>query len=99
MSYYARALLHTPGGRASPRMNLQQRNNIHVQGDGPRTMVFAHGFGCDQNMWRFMAPVFADRFKVVTFDLVGSGKSDVASYDKKKYSSRSTQAFKGMPAM
>ncbi len=49
-------------------------------------MVFAHGFGCDQNMWRFMAPKFAERFRVVTFDLVGAGESDLAAYDKTKYS-------------
>jgi sigma-B regulation protein RsbQ len=68
-------------------MDLNKRNNIQVQGKGPQTMVFAHGFGCDQNMWRFMAPRFADRFKVVTFDLVGAGNSDLASYDKTKYAS------------
>jgi sigma-B regulation protein RsbQ len=60
-------------------MNLQQRNNIHVQGDGAQTMIFAHGFGCDQNMWRFMAPRFADRYRVVTLDLVGAGGSDICA--------------------
>jgi sigma-B regulation protein RsbQ len=68
-------------------MSIQQRNNVHVQGDGPATMVFAHGFGCDQNMWRFMAPRFARRFRVVTFDLVGSGGSDLSAYDRSKYAS------------
>jgi sigma-B regulation protein RsbQ len=68
-------------------MNLQQRNNIHVQGDGKQTMIFAHGFGCDQNMWRFMAPRFSDRFRVVTLDLVGAGGSDLSAYDRSKYSS------------
>jgi sigma-B regulation protein RsbQ len=68
-------------------MNLQQRNNIHVQGDGKQTMIFAHGFGCDQNMWRFMAPRFADRFRVVTLDLVGAGGSDLRAYDRSKYES------------
>lgn len=48
-------------------------------------MAFAHGFGCDQHMWRFMAPSFQDRYRVVTFDLVGSGHSDLLSYDKRKY--------------
>lgn len=67
------------------RMNPHQRNNIQVQGSGTQTMVFAHGFGCDQNMWRLMAPRFAQKFKVVTFDLVGCGKSDLASYDPTKY--------------
>ena len=48
-------------------------------------MVFAHGFGCDQNMWRFVAPAFADSFKTVLFDHVGAGGSDLAAYDKAKY--------------
>ena len=66
-------------------MNLKQRNNVHIHGDGSSTMIFAHGFGCDQNMWRFMAPRFADRYRVITFDLVGSGKSDLSAYDASKY--------------
>lgn len=66
-------------------MNILKRNNIKSQGAGPQTMVFAHGFGCDQNMWRFMAPRFAERFRVVTFDLVGSGNSDLGAYDASKY--------------
>jgi sigma-B regulation protein RsbQ len=63
------------------------RNNVRVAGDGPSTLVFAHGFGCDQHMWRLMAPNFEDRYRVVTFDLVGSGSSDLSSYDRVKYSS------------
>lgn len=50
-------------------------------------MVFAHGFGCDQNMWRLLVPNFEQRFRVVTFDLVGSGGSDLSAYDVAKYSS------------
>lgn len=68
-------------------MSVQQRNNISVSGDGPVTMVFAHGFGCDQTMWRFLVPAFTERFKVVTFDLVGSGASDHSAYDRGKYGS------------
>lgn len=48
-------------------------------------MVFAHGFGCDQTMWRHVAPRFADRFAVVTFDYVGAGGSDTAAYDSDRY--------------
>jgi sigma-B regulation protein RsbQ len=55
-------------------------------------MVFAHGFGCDQNMWRFVAPAFADRYRVVLFDLVGAGGSDPAAYDPERYSSLSGYA-------
>jgi sigma-B regulation protein RsbQ len=50
-------------------------------------MVFVHGFGCDQHMWRYMTPAFEGRFKTVLFDLVGSGRSDLSAYDKEKYSS------------
>lgn len=49
-------------------------------------MLFAHGFGCDQNMWRFVAPAFEDRFRVVLFDHVGAGRSDLSAYDRNKYS-------------
>ena len=51
------------------------------------TMLFAHGFGCDQSMWRLVAPEYAERFKVITFDLVGSGASDLGAYDRSKYDS------------
>lgn len=68
-------------------MNVAQRNNVHVHSDGPITMLFAHGFGCDQGMWRFLAPSFQDRFRVVTFDSVGSGGSDLKAYDRQKYNS------------
>ena len=47
-------------------------------------MMFAHGFGCDQNMWRFVAPEFENDFKVVLFDHVGAGGSDLSAYDKAK---------------
>jgi sigma-B regulation protein RsbQ len=49
-------------------------------------MVFAHGFGCDQNMWRFVEPAFKDDFRTVLFDHVGAGGSDLKAYDKAKYS-------------
>jgi len=66
-------------------MGVAQRNNVQVLGSGPTTMVFAHGFGCDQNMWRLLAPGFAKRFRVLLFDLVGSGASDLSAYDRNKY--------------
>jgi sigma-B regulation protein RsbQ len=50
-------------------------------------MLFAHGFGCDQNMWRFVAPAFEDGYQVVRFDYVGSGRSDIAAYDPDRYAS------------
>jgi sigma-B regulation protein RsbQ len=63
------------------------RNNVRVFGSGTQPMLFAHGFGCDQNMWRFVAPAFADDYRIVLFDYVGSGKSDLGAYDAKKYAS------------
>ena len=64
---------------------LQKRNNVKVSGDGSATMIFAHGFGCDQNMWRFLQPHFGKRYRTVLFDLVGSGGSDLSAYDYDKY--------------
>lgn len=48
-------------------------------------MLFAHGFGCDQNMWRYVTPAFEDEYQVVLFDHVGAGKSDLSAYSKEKY--------------
>src|SRR5215213_6115033 len=64
-----------PGAVASLPMSVVDRNNVHVHGrpDGP-PMLFAHGFGCDQNMWRFVWPAFADRHRIVLFDYVGAGR-------------------------
>jgi sigma-B regulation protein RsbQ len=64
------------------------RNHVTVTGrnDGP-VMLFAHGFGCDQNMWRRILPAFTDDYRVVLFDHVGAGRSDLAAYDKQKYAS------------
>ena len=66
-------------------MEVRQRNNVRVMGEGPATLVFSHGFGCDQNAWRLLAPRYAERFRVVLFDLVGSGRSDLSAYDFDKY--------------
>jgi sigma-B regulation protein RsbQ len=81
-------------GRAESRhryhaaVNRALRHNVNERGigDGP-PMLFAHGFGCDQNMWRFVAPAFEDRFRVVLFDHVGAGGSDLSAYDPERYGS------------
>ncbi len=62
------------------------RNNVKVSGRGSQPMLFAHGFGCDQNMWRFVTPAFEDDYRIVLFDYVGSGKSDMTAYDSERYS-------------
>ena len=62
------------------------RNNVTVSGNpAGRPMMFAHGFGCDQNMWRFVVPGFEDRYRTVLFDYVGAGASDLAAYDPERY--------------
>jgi len=61
------------------------RNNVKVSGSGPRTIVFAHGFGCDQNMWRFVATDFERDHRVVLFDYVGSGGSDKGAFSPGRY--------------
>ena len=66
---------------------ILRRNNVRVLGQGTQPMLFAHGFGCDQNMWRFIAPAFMDDYRVVLFDYVGSGASDLGSYDAGRYAS------------
>ncbi|MDR5763104.1 alpha/beta hydrolase [Caballeronia sp. LZ035] len=73
-------------------MSVLKRNNVQVLGSGPATMAFSHGFGCDQSMWRFVAPTFEGRYRTVLFDLVGSGGSDLASYDYTKYGALSGYA-------
>ncbi len=62
------------------------RNNVNVFGKGQQPMLFAHGFGCDQNMWRFITHAFENDYKIVLFDYVGSGQSDVKAYNPERYS-------------
>jgi sigma-B regulation protein RsbQ len=59
---------------------------VKVSGRGAQPMLFAHGFGCDQHMWRFVAPAFEDDYRVVLFDYVGAGKSDLSAYAPDRYS-------------
>lgn len=61
--------------------------NINILGDGTRPMLFAHGYGCDQNMWRFLYPHFESDYKIILFDYIGAGKSDLSSYSLEKYDS------------
>ena len=68
-------------------MKILERNNVNVTGNtkAETTLMFAHGYGCDQNMWRYVAPAFEDRFRVVLFDHVGAGGSDLGAYRAAKY--------------
>ncbi|MEV5321754.1 alpha/beta hydrolase [Streptomyces sp. NPDC052687] len=69
-------------------MDIVRRNNVTVTGNPQgRTVVLAHGFGCDQNMWRLTVPALAPDHRVVLFDYVGSGRSDSSAFSEDRYSS------------
>jgi sigma-B regulation protein RsbQ len=70
-------------------MSVLERNNVTVRGTAGRAIIFAHGFGCDQNMWRHVTPALEQDYQVVLFDHVGCGASDLSAYDSAKYSSLS----------
>jgi len=67
--------------------NILQRNNVRVIGEGEQVMLFAHGFGCDQNVWRHIIKAYQHAYTLVVFDFVGSGQSDLLAYDITRYSS------------
>ena len=68
--------------------SVVERNRVNVSGaQEGRPLLFAHGFGCDQTMWRLVAPEFAADHRIVLFDHVGSGQSDLSAYDSEKYGS------------
>ncbi len=62
------------------------RNNVRLSGRGTQPLIFAHGFGCDQNMWRYVVPAFENEYRIVLFDHVGSGRSDLRAFDPERYS-------------
>ncbi|MFJ9733256.1 alpha/beta fold hydrolase [Streptomyces sp. NPDC101171] len=68
-------------------MDIRRRNNVTVAGPAAApALVLAHGFGCDQNMWRLVAPALAERYRVLLFDYVGSGGSDLSAWSEARYS-------------
>ena len=73
-------------------MSAVKRNNVVVKGAGGTAIMFAHGYGCDQNMWRLVAPAFENDYQTVLFDHVGAGKSDISAYSRDKYGSLSGYA-------
>jgi sigma-B regulation protein RsbQ len=66
-------------------VGVLERNHVKVSGRGSTPIVFAHGYGCDQNMWRLITPAFEENYKVVLFDHVGAGNSDLSAFDPGKY--------------
>jgi sigma-B regulation protein RsbQ len=73
--------------KAESFMKVVKRNNVTIKGKGDKTMLFAHGYGCDQNMWRYITPAFEPDYKVVLFDYVGFGRADNSGYSSQRYSS------------
>lgn len=68
-------------------MNVIERFNVRVCGRGAQPMLFVHGFGCDQSMWRFVAPAFESQYRVVLSDLAGCGQAAPAAYDRARHAS------------
>jgi sigma-B regulation protein RsbQ len=69
-------------------VDVLSRNNVEVLGRGNgQPILFAHGFGCDKNMWRFVTPAFERDYRIVLFDHVGAGGSDLSAYDTSRYDS------------
>ncbi|MGF7032710.1 sigma-B regulation protein RsbQ [Paenibacillus mucilaginosus] len=67
------------------KIDILARNQVYISGRGKQAMMFAPGFGCDQNMWRCVAPAFEDTYRVIRFDYVGAGRTDRAYYDADRY--------------
>jgi sigma-B regulation protein RsbQ len=67
-------------------MSVRKRNNVNVSGFGTVPMIFAHGYGCDQSMWRKITPAFAQDYQIILFDLVGAGKSELSAFHPDRYS-------------
>lgn len=66
--------------------DVLKRNNVKVIGTGETTLLLAHGFGCDQQMWRYLLPFLKSDYQLVLFDYVGSGQSDLSTYEPERYS-------------
>jgi len=65
-----------------------RRNNVRVLGNSSgRPVLFLHGFGCSQEMWRKVTPRFADEHQVIVLDQVGAGDSDLTAWQPGRYES------------
>jgi len=68
-------------------MSISQRFSIAEKGSGTSPMIFIHGYGCDQNMWRLVTPYFEADYRVILYDQIGAGNSDTSAFVKSKYAS------------
>lgn len=66
--------------------DILRRNNVIISGEGSRAIMFAHGFGCDQQSWMPMLKYFNEDYRIILFDFVGCGGSEISAYDKERYS-------------
>lgn len=66
--------------------NVLIRNNVKILGEGDQILMFGHGFGCDQNTWRYVFPAFLESYQIILFDYVGAGNSDLLAYNDERYS-------------
>jgi sigma-B regulation protein RsbQ len=73
-------------------MNVLKRHHVNLSGVGAQAIVFVHGLGCDQNMWRLVAQAFEAEYRVVLLDLVGAGNSDLTAYNPARYGSLAAHA-------
>ncbi len=73
-------------------MSMVTRNHVTIAGHGQQPLLFAHGFGCDQHMWRLITPAFVDDYQVITFDHMGAGQSDLTAYSSTAYRTLSAYA-------
>ncbi|MBD8034804.1 alpha/beta fold hydrolase [Solibacillus merdavium] len=69
------------------KINIAERNNVTVIGKGEQVLLFGHGFGCDQTLWHSLTTYLEEAYKIILFDYVGAGKSDILAYDSIKYNS------------
>lgn len=69
------------------RVSAMQRHHVKVTGRGTQGLVFAHGFGCDQTVWRYVAPAFESTHQVLLFDHAGCGQADPCAYDEQRHAS------------
>ncbi|WP_281883385.1 alpha/beta fold hydrolase [Paenibacillus sp. YYML68] len=66
-------------------IDIRKRNDVNITGWGTKPIIFAPGFGCDQRMWRYVSPSFEQDYRVINFDYVGAGNSDLGCYDYARY--------------
>ena len=83
----ARAWRHKGAKTEGAHVNVRERFHIAVRGRGSQPLLFAHGYGCDQSMWRLVAPAFERDYRVILFDLAGCGQAHPAAYDRARHAS------------